>query len=171
MIVVFVEGFDDKTFIESIFKEVNIKTVPYANSKITKVDGILKTYKETQTKYIFLADLDNKTPQKRKKELLSKYKNLIESNIFFSIQEIESWYLAGISDIYIKRYSVKDKFLNDTSDITKEKFNSIIKPKKDEDNQIVKARICDGYDLEKGLLRNVSLKIFYEKIYELDKCG
>lgn len=162
MRTIFVEGIDDSNFIKTLLgNDKNVKIIEYAKERKEKINGIINTINILNENYIMLADLDEKDEKNRKKELKKKFKSLSIENIFFSIQEIESWYLAGISDNCIKKYKVKSKMINDTGNITKEKFEKIFKNNR-ETISVIKYNLLSEYDIEKAKSRNSSLRIFLE---------
>lgn len=159
---IFVEGQDDDNFIsEIIVKKEDFKIIPYAEKKKEKVNGMIKTFKKMNNEYVLLADLDEKDSQTRIQELKKQYKDIESKNIYFSIQEIEAWYLSGISDNYINKYKIKNSILQNTENITKEKFENIFHNSRDTILEI-KLKILSEFNIEKAKLRNNSLKIFLE---------
>ena len=164
MKVIFVEGNDDSNFINEIInKDKNLKIIEYARKKKEKICGIIETINKMDDEYILLADLDGKNRDIRIEELIKKFKNLEKEKIFFSIQEIEAWYLSGISKYYIDKYNIKNKILNNTQDITKEKFEKIFNKQRDT-IEIIKLEILSTFDIEKAKVRSESLNIFLKNI-------
>lgn len=159
---IFVEGYDDKNFVNEIINKKEIfRVIEYSGKKKEKIDGYLLTINKMQEEYIFLADLDEKNKEDRIEELKKRFKNLDESKIYFSIQEIEAWYLSGVSDKYVKKYKIKDKLLNDTENITKEKFEKIFVSKRETILEI-KLNLLSQFNVDKAKSRNNSLKVFLE---------
>ena len=159
---IFVEGKDDDDLISKIIvKMENFKIITYAEKKKQKVNDIIKTLKKMNNEYVLLADLDEKDQKKRIQEIKERYKDIEVKNIYFSIQEIEAWYLSGISDKCINKYKVKNNILQNTENVTKEKFENIFKNRRDTILEI-KLKILSEFDIEKAKLRNNSLKIFLE---------
>lgn len=159
---IFVEGFDDRNFVSEIIKDKNdIKIIEYADKKKEKIEGMIETFNKMKNEYIFLADLDEKSEEIRKNEIMKKYKNINGEKIYFSIQEIEAWYIAVISDNHISKYKVKNRILLDTQNITKEKFENIFKNRRETTLEI-KLDILSEFNLKKAKSRNNSLKLFLE---------
>lgn len=162
---IFVEGDDDVNFIENLKKDRSIndiKIITYANKKKEKINGMIKTIKSMKDEYVFLADLDEKKVDIKIKEIEKNFKEIEKEKIFFSIQEIEAWYLSGITDEQIKKYKIKKRILLDTQNITKEKFENIFKNSKDTLLEI-KLEILSKFDYEVAKKRNSSLKEFLIK--------
>ena len=159
---IFVEGFDDNNLISEFVKDKeDIQIIQYAERKNEKVDGMMATFNSMNIEYIFLADLDEKSEEIRKKKICKQFKKINCEKIFFSIQEIEAWYMAILSDNHINKYKIKSKLLKDTQNITKEKFENIFKERKETILE-VKFDILSELNLEKAKSRNNSLKLFLE---------
>lgn len=164
---IFVEGFDDNNFVSEIIKDKdNIKIIQYADKKKEKIEGMIATFDKMNDEYIFLADLDEKREEIRRKEIMKKFKNINCKKIYFSIQEIESWYIAAISDNNKNKYKVKNKILLNTENITKEKFENIFRNRRETTLEI-KLDILSELNLKKAKSRNNSLKLFLENALEL----
>lgn len=159
---IFVEGPDDKNFVETIInKNIDFKIFEYAVMKSDKINKMIKSFNSMGEEYIVLADLDEKDKEIRINEVLERFGNIERERIFFSIQEIESWYLSGISEKYTNKYKVKTKILSNTEKITKEKFQSIFKNTRDS-IEIVKLNLLEEFDIENAKSRNESLRLFLE---------
>lgn len=159
---IFVEGNDDNNFIDGIIKEKEeIRVIQYASKKKEKIERMIRSIDSMNEDYIFLADLDEKSEEIRRNELRKRFTNINCKKIYFSIQEIESWYLSGISDNHIKKYKIKEKILKNTENITKEKFEKIFNNKKTTILEI-KLNILSEFDFKKAKSRNNSLKLFLE---------
>lgn len=164
---IFVEGFDDNNFVSEIIKDKeDIKIIQYAEKKKEKIEGMISTFDKMNDDYIFLADLDEKREEIRRKEIMKKFKNINCEKIYFSIQEIESWYIAAISDNNKNKYKVKNKILLNTENITKEKFENIFRNRRETTLEI-KLDILSELNLKKAKSRNNSLKLFLENALEL----
>lgn len=97
---------------------------------------------------------------------MKKFKNINCKKIYFSIQEIESWYIAAISDNNKNKYKVKNKILLNTENITKEKFENIFRNRRETTLEI-KLDILSELNFKKAKSRNNSLKLFLENALEL----
>ena len=158
MIYIFVEGNDDNNLIDEIIKgKDGFKVIQYAEKKKEKIEGLIRSFDKMGEEYIFLADLDEKDEEIRKGEMKKKYSNIKCEKIYFSIQEIEAWYLAGISDNNKRKYRVKDTMLLNTENITKEKFEKLFNNRRETLLQI-KLNILADFNFEKAKSRNNSSK-------------
>lgn len=160
---IFVEGANDKQFIESVFdtilKEicVNYVVIEYAKKEKKKINNYINSINSIpQWDYVFIGDQDGNVNKKDK--LLSKYTSLDSEKVFISVYEIESWIIAGITEKFIKKHKLCYK-ISDTSSITKESFDDLI-PLKMERLEFI-SYIFDDYKILDAINYNHSLKIFY----------
>lgn len=133
---IWVEGRDDERFVETVLKPSFqnkydwVEVRPYAGMKDMKIDAFLKNIKAMGADYIFLADIDDAScPTEKKRRLQKKFRNVDAKKIITVIKEIESWYLAGLSNPRMK--SFKMPVLSNTDDVTKEQFDTLIPQKFD----------------------------------------
>ena len=128
---IWVEGEDDARFFENIMipqlqKEYNfVKMIRYATMKREKINNFLKSIKLMSADYICVTDI-NSSPcvTSKKQKVKNNIRNIDEDRIIIVIKEIESWYLAGLSDIGSKK--IKMRIFRTTDTITKEQFNNLI---------------------------------------------
>jgi len=99
----FVEGDDDERFfakvivplLEPRYRSVHI--VKFACMKRVNVSRLIRSIHRMNDEYLLFADIDNEPGVKAKKHILMKRFDALNSpNIVVIIQEIESWYLAGL---------------------------------------------------------------------------
>jgi hypothetical protein len=132
---IWVEGLDDIRFFNNIIKPMlkkkynYISFISYSNLKKEKVKKYFMSIKSMNADYIYVTDI-NDAPciMEKKKEVRKKFKSVNDNRIAIIVKEIESWYLAGLDTKGSENLGMK-KTLNNTDDITKEKFNELI-PKK-----------------------------------------
>lgn len=124
---VFLEGDDDERLFDAVLRpsfniQYNlVQTIKYAGLKSDKVDSYLTSIKGMGANYLFLTDMDQgQCVSSKKSELVGRYRKLNESNIHLVIREIESWYLAGITNANAKK--IKLATPGTTDSITKEAF-------------------------------------------------
>ena len=137
------EGEDDERFFEIVIKPILEKEYSlvqfwqYSQKKKEKVNSYLNSIRSMQVKgiadFIVVADLDDSPCVSDKKErvstrfrgLSSDAANPSETRNSFRIlvvcREIESWYLAGLSDSECKRLGITTD-LSNTNNLTKELF-------------------------------------------------
>lgn len=167
---IFVEGNDDELFFKKIvvpffLNQYNdVEIFKYAQWKRTKVELFLQSIITLNYDYIFTADIDLvETPKLKKKLIRERFDNVQFNKIMIVIKEIESWYLAGLTDSASE--NMKLTIPNTTDEITKEDFNAIC-------HTTFHSRIDFMYELLKvfdastAQDRNESFKYFMEE-YEL----
>ena len=162
MMYIFVEGIDDRRFVENIivpaFKKSQrpIKVIEYSQKKTKDVIKLIQSFKINQSDYIFLADKDIPTTTKKIEKTATKYQ-CDKNKISIVVIEIEAWYLAG----YKKLDKISKKiYYNGTDNISKDYFKNLLKQK---DILNIKLEILEEYDLKIGIQKNRSLSKFFNK--------
>ena len=140
MIYCFVEGPDDETFFKKLFLRGSDPSeflmYPYAQKKKQDVNNFIKTLEQRQCEYVFFVDSDGKQTDKRIEEFTTRYPALRREKLFVVHYEIESWYLAGLSQQNAIKIGIT-KYIPNTDDVTKENFNKLIEKCKDTKLQIL----------------------------------
>lgn len=152
-IYIFVEGLNDIEFVNKILKPLlkmkyrevyPIPTkLPYKYGRkvmdIEKINSFVNNFRNRDdAEYIFMIDFDGMnypnpiTIEEKKDELIQKIPSLDNNrhNILIVVEEIESWYLAGLDTNDAEFLQIPD--YNNTEEISKEKFFSIIPSDYDE---------------------------------------
>ncbi len=164
---IWVEGKDDERFFKKIMepklqkKYDFVETRCYAAMKKEKIDKFLKSIKAMGADYIYVTDINNSpcvTAKKQKTK--NKLRNIDEDKIIVVIKEIESWYLAGLSDIESEKFKISIYSTTDT--ITKEQFNSLI-PKKFDSRIDFMLEILEFFSIEIAKQKNRSFRYCIEK--------
>jgi len=124
---IFVEGSDDVRFFETIIKPrfehafTSVELITFACTKSVKVDRFIRGINAMHHNYIIVTDIDMETSVHAKKNIiLSRFSEAEYQNIMVIIQEIESWYLAGIDDKGAKALGIHTPARTDF--VTKEHF-------------------------------------------------
>ncbi len=124
---IFVEGSDDVRFFETIIKPrfehafLSVELITFACLKSVKVDRFINGINAMHHHYIIVADIDlEKSVHAKKKVILSRFLAADYQNVMVIIQEIESWYLAGIDDTGAKALGIHAPARSDF--VTKEDF-------------------------------------------------
>jgi hypothetical protein len=165
---IFVEGTDDERFVKQIFKPLlssayhHIKIIRYAQLSPREVVKFVRTIKnQPDSEYLFMCDMDARgdlsiciTQRKRKEQARFNY-CLDKDKIIVVKEEIESWYLAGITLENQQRFNIKP-FIN-TETVTKEKFEKMI-PKNFTSTNDFMIEVLKGFSLEKAIYFNTTLK-------------
>ena len=169
---ILVEGEDDVRFFGRIIKPLfvsryeSIEIIPYASIRRVKVNNFLKSVREMNNDYIFVADIDSERSVRDKKQILYFHFNDISGHrIVIVIKEIESWYYAGLSPIAAQDLGVKD--LTTTDAIFKEDFNQLM-PRHFDSRIDFMFEILKSFSFETAVLKNRSFKFFVQRYHLSD---
>ena len=161
------EGDDDERFFMRMKKPFfmekydSIKIIKYKTMKKEKVDSFLTSIEAMNADYIFVTDINQKPCITAKKRAVTKtYKKVAEDRITIVIKEIESWYLAGLSDEASTKFKIR-AFVT-TDGITKEQFNRLISRKFDSRIDFM-LEMLKNFSMEIAKQKNASFKYFAEK--------
>ena len=171
---IFVEGPDDERFINHVVvpqlqgRYNFIKLIRYATMKKDAVEAVIKTCKQKGNyNYLFVCDMDAKgdkslciTSRKLKEQNKYGRKILETDRIVVVKEEIESWYLAGITEQQAVRFKIK--LITDTSFTTKEEFERMV-PKNFVSPNDFMVEILKEYSLIQAVEVNSSLNYFVNK--------
>lgn len=167
MMYVFVEGPDDRRFFDTIIKPLletkytSVLVPTYRCLKIARVNAFLESIKAGNACYIFVADFDSAPcVTARKQEIRNQYASAEDDSIVVVIEEIESWYLAGLDDTGARELGVTS--LPNTDDVTKEQFNDL-KPGKFDSRIDFMLEILKRFSVEVANQKNESFAYFYKK--------
>lgn len=162
-----VEGSDDERFVKAVFYpklsgSYNVSVWQYSTRKKKKIKDFVRSIKQMKGHYVFLADLDgNKCKKMKIKKIMAKHPFLSMSNICVIVMEIESWYLAGITEELKKHFNLSFKVHSSTENIGKEKFYSYFNDSLSKIEVLV--AILRNFKLNIALSRNSSLKYFVRR--------
>ena len=164
---IFVEGNDDEIFFKGVIfpiireKYDDLELIKYAQLKREKVDLFLLSIQTLKFNYVFTADKDEyNTLNGKRNIILDKYDFVEESDIIIVVTEIESWFLAGLSDEAMESFGIEP--VESTEEITKEEFNTLYHRK-------FRSRIDFMYEIMKiysidcALEKNRSFNYFWDK--------
>ena len=165
---ILVEGLDDERFFEYalklhfVKKYDHVQITRYAHMKNEKIRNLLTSIKAMRSDYLFFSDINNASCLTLKKEeIKTKLRNIVHlDKTIVVIKEIESWYLAGITEN--KRKSLKIRTLHNTNEITKEDFDSLI-PKKFTSRIDFMIEILKKFSFPTAKRKNKSFKYFSDK--------
>lgn len=166
---IFVEGEDDKRFfqhivipmINPIYKTI-IKT--YAEEKKGKLEKYIKSIRNYYD-YIFIADINSSPCVIAKKESILEEYNFLDGNKTILVRhEIESWYLAGLSDKISEKFKIRT--LKNTDKITKEVFNKMMNRSRFDSRIDFMVEILNHFSIETAIKKNKSFKYFMDKIFK-----
>jgi hypothetical protein len=169
---IMVEGEDDVRFFGRIIKPLfvsryeSIEIIPYASIKREKVSNFLKSVRQMNNDYIFVADIDTERSVRDKKQILYfHFNNITGHSIVIVIKEIESWYCAGLSATAAQDLGVAD--LPTTDLLFKEDFNQLM-PRHFDSRIDFMFEILKYFSLETAVLKNRSFKFLVERYHLAD---
>ena len=163
---IFVEGNDDERFFRIILvpmleKYYNIiRLWKYTGKPYKKVNDLLRSLKKMSCDYIMLADINHEPCISLKKQkILKKYNKIEENKVIVVTKEVESWYLAGLSDTKLQEWRISP--FQTTDNINKEKFKGLIPKKYSKIDFMVE--LLKHYCPKTAIKKNRSFKYFIEK--------
>ena len=166
---ILVEGEDDVRFFGRIVKPLfvgrydSVEIVPYASIKREKVSRFIKRIRLMHNDYIFVSDIDAERSVADKKQILFyRYSEVEGKSIIIVIQEIESWYLAGLPDHTSRKLGMEP--FQSTDSITKEDFNRMI-PRKFSSRIDFMFEILKFFSLSDATIKNQSFSFFVHRYY------
>lgn len=161
---IFVEGSDDQRFFSRVIVPLlegdysSVEIITYACMKSVKVCRFVRSITAMDHDFILCGDIDQERNVKAKKAVLkSRFCILSNDRIVVIIQEIESWYLAGLDDRSQRRLSLRS--YRSTNHITKELFNRMI-PRSYTSRIAFMADVLDLFSFEVALETNRSFRYF-----------
>lgn len=165
---IFFEGPDDERFITKIIKPIYansynyIKLIPYSKEPAKFVNNFIKSIDAMpNTNYLFFADYDSYSCITSKKEFIkSVYTQINTDFIYIVMEEIESWYLAGLNEQNLRKLGINCVECTDT--LTKEQFN-LLKPRKFKSRLDFMIEILNIYCKDTAKSRNKSFKYFIDR--------
>jgi len=166
---VLLEGNDDERFFERVIKPIFENTYDfvrpwqYAQKRAEKVKNFLRSIKSIGSDYFFWGDI-NSLPcvTAKKTRIKRRYGARVDiDNVIIVVQEIESWYLAGLDNKSCKELGLR--IFRSTDNITKEQFNSLM-PKKFDSRIDFMVEMLKRFRTEKAKQKNRSFSYFMAKI-------
>ncbi len=164
---IFVEGSDDKRFFSRIIVPLltgdyaSVEIITYACMKSVKVCRFVRSIAAMDHDFILFGDIDQERNVKAKKAVLkSRFCILSDDRIVVIIQEIESWYLAGLDERSQRRLALRS--YRSTNHITKELFNQMV-PQFYTSRIAFLADILDLFSLDTALEKNRSFRYFFTR--------
>lgn len=166
---IFVEGNDDAMFFKGVIvpffkkKYDDVEIVQYAQMKKARVDLFLTSIKTLRFDYFITADIDlAPSVAEKKRTIKHRFDCADMDNIIIVVAEIESWFLAGLSEEALEKFNLP--FLDRTDFVTKEEFNDYylhrFKSRIDFMQEILK-----NYSVEAAMKRNASFSYFFDYFF------
>ena len=162
------EGPTDRTFFNHIIRPVlqkkynKVGVFLYSQIRKPSLKNFIASCKNTEKDYAFFSDMDNVSCYTKKKDVIkSKINSKIDREKIIIVKaEIESWYLAGISQSDAKKLNIN--FHTNTEDIDKERFKSMMHSRFVSINDF-RMEILKHYSIDTAKKQNLSFKYFCDK--------
>lgn len=176
---IFVEGFEDELFFKKVvinqleeqYDYVEIKQYSQEPQKgCVEIEKIIRSFKKmtekisnTKMDYLYVRDINTvRCIPELKNKLKSSIRTIDKDRIIVVIKEIESWYLAGITQEECINLDIK--FENNTNEVTKERFNQLTKSALEDSRINFMIKLLEKYQWDEAIRRNESLNYFDQKI-------
>lgn len=163
---IFVEGSDDVRFFETLVKHrlehvfESVRLITFACTKSVKVDRFIRGINAMHHSYIIVTDIDLENSVHAKKTvIMSRFSEADYENIMVIIQEIESWYLAGIDDHGAKALGIHAPARTDH--VTKELFLRMI-PRYYPSKIAFMVEVLKHFSLSTAVEKNKSFRFFVD---------
>ena len=170
---IWVEGPDDRRFFEGVVQKhlVSrydwIKIIQYAQQTNNWIEKFLRSIKSMGVDYIFASDFDSaNSVEARLQVLLNSYQGCDRDCIQLVIEEIESWYLAGLSEDSCQKLKVV--CLPQTDKCTKEQFDAMI-PQRFISRVDFMVEVLKYFSMETAVQKNNSFNYFVTKYSLLEE--
>ncbi|HUU76361.1 MAG TPA: hypothetical protein VMW63_09800 [Methanoregulaceae archaeon] len=164
---IFIEGNDDERFFKRIVRPLlesryqSIELIMYACMKSVRVCRFIKGISSMGHDFILVADIDQEPGVKAKKKAIrNRFCNVDEADIVVIIEEIESWYLAGVDDRSARKLGIRPP--RNTDRTTKEDFNRKI-PRHYTSRVAYLIDILDVFSINIAKEKNRSFRYFVSK--------
>ncbi len=165
---VLLEGKDDDRFLNAIKPTFennydSVKPWQYADKPGKKIKSFLRSIEAMDADYLFWRDLNAEPcPTARKNKVATTYGRRIDlDKVIVLVQEIESWYLAGLDEIRCKELRITP--LSNTNSVTKEQFDSLVPDKFDSRIDFM-VETLKRFSVDTARLKNKSFDYFMAKI-------
>lgn len=169
-LVILIEGNRDEDFIQWIVKPIMISAeeyfdiITYKFPRMPKhiTGSYIETVRNMGDDILCLTDITGFRSKKDKREQVQRdhIGNIGDDRVIIVIKEIESWYLAGVSQPCCGRMRID--YYDRTDTINKEKFHEIITRSKFIPRSVCCLEMLRNYDVELAKRRNRSFNCFHE---------
>ena len=169
ILYIFVEGNDDEKLFQKILlsklrkKNDDVKIIQYAQKpkKFKYIGKFVKSIQSMGADYIYVTDIGNsQCVTAKKQEVQNNLRNIECDKIIVVIKEIESWYLAGLSDTECRSFQMRT--FSVTDDITKEQFDTLRSNKFDSRIDFM-SEILKKFSIKIAKQKNKSIRYYIEK--------
>jgi len=164
---ILLEGNDDERFFGRIILPLiahryrSVRLIKYACLKRARVCKFVRSIRRTGDEYLLVTDIDQAPGVKAKKQMIIERFCVVDpATVVVIIQEIESWYLAGLDapDAAILGVNLPAT----TDHVTKEEFNRTIPPQYDSRIAYM-LEILSRFSIPSACRRNRSFRYFMDR--------
>ena len=170
-LAVLIEGGRDEKFVNSIVEPIlvgknkydELSTYKYARRPKAEIIKYISTVTFLGEDVLCLTDFDNAPciSGRKQKLKLDHVGDLEDSKIIVVIKEIESWYMAGLSDRCCRRMGIRTVKRTDT--MNKEQFHAEISRSKYQRRINCVLEMLRNFEVSVALRKNKSFHYFYDK--------
>jgi hypothetical protein len=168
-LLILIEGDHDRIFFDKVIKPLLEKkyhpVLPrkYAELGKTSINTLINTFKENGNDYIFVTDIDKaKCISGKKQERVQEYSSIDDKQRIIVVKkEIESWYIAGLTDD--KCNELGFEVSEDTCKSGKGAFKRLMEKSGFKSEKDFMQEILKSFDIETAKHRNISFKYFVDK--------
>ena len=167
LLLIFIEGKDDKRFIDSILRTrferlyKKLRLIKYSKKKAKDICKYIEGLEDIKGNYILMGDLDHfPCISARKNQLKKIFACLEDDNISIVAKAIEGWYLAGLSRGSCKRLHIRK--LDCTDSVYKGHFKKIM-PRHYKSRSNFMIEILKYFNIKIAMEKNESFKYFIKK--------
>jgi len=168
-LALFVEGADDRRFVERVLRPRMKKAtysalmpIEYAQMEDSDVNGLVSGFNASTESfdYLFLTDRDtHQDITACKRHICRKYPAVKPENVVMVCAEIESWYVAGLTPSKLAALGIR--FTERTTDtLTKERFNAAMPLAYRKSRRVFLIKMLDSFTVSTAKGRNASFKSF-----------
>ncbi len=166
MLYIFVEGQDDERFFRHYYNHSNkLRIIEYSHTKKEKIQKFVKSIAMLPSAdYIFTTDTDDLQVLEKRDIMYERYAIPDREKIAVCQMEIESWYLAGLTEQGKLDLGIKEEYIR-TDSLTKEDFNAMM-PYGIRRYQFM-LEILKRFDKIEGTKNNTTFRYFYNHFNNL----
>lgn len=166
MLYIFVEGQDDERFFRHYYNNSNkLRIIEYSHTKKEKIQKFIKSITMlSSSDYIFTTDADDHQVLEKLDIIFERYGIPDKEKIAVCQMEIESWYLAGLTEQAKVDLGIRNEYTR-TDYLVKEDFNAMM-PYGIRRYQFM-LEILKYYDKIEGTKNNTTLRYFYKHFNHL----
>lgn len=161
---ILVEGDDDERFFKAVIVPQfeahydHVQVWQYAQKRAGRIASFLISIRRMEADYLFVGDFDGAPcVTKKKHEIVRRISGLSPERLAVVIDEIESWYYAGIDAEKARKMGVRE--VHSTESLTKEKLERLIEGRFDSRIDFM-VEALKGFSISTAESKNGSFRYF-----------